>query len=139
MKNDYKMLYCQKCGCQQQHFEHWKCREYTICLGCSISGRKGNCTFCSDMQVKMDIALKEIKALSEFENIKASNSYDEYARRLVKKEITIDDVSILLKREREAANDIILSTEVVMTSKEVENYDYRSRKINEYYNKKRRN
>ncbi|MNV98995.1 hypothetical protein D3C71_1943110 [compost metagenome] len=88
------------------------------------------------MEHKLNIAMREIEDLLESEHIMKSKKHEEYARRLVKKEITIDDVSILLKQERESANDIVLSKEVVMTSKEVYNYDYRSRKISEYYNKR---
>jgi hypothetical protein len=51
MKNDYKMIHCEKCGSPQQHYNHWKCGEYTICLGCSNAGRKNDCGVCTVAQI----------------------------------------------------------------------------------------
>lgn len=43
MKNDFKLINCGRCGDMQQHYLCWHCSEYSLCLGCSKSGRTVQC------------------------------------------------------------------------------------------------
>jgi hypothetical protein len=65
MKNDYKIIHCEKCGSEQQHYKHWTCGEYTICFSCSNNGRKDSCWFCEFLRTEVDDNLQIISILLE--------------------------------------------------------------------------
>jgi hypothetical protein len=83
MINEYRMIYCNQCCETQQHYKHWTCNEYTLCLGCSKAGRNSPCKCFSLQDRKPPVKASEQNYyFSNFDSRRIEQKMDSKSRKI---------------------------------------------------------